>query len=233
MKRNARGLEWAVGLVTLAAAAVLFSAAASDRAAPQHPSLQGTWTLNEDLTARMRQDDAAQNGPGGGFHGGGTGRHGGGHRRGGSAPSGTPGSDSGGSGGDSARQGPPPSFAALDVLTITQQGDQVTVADKDGNTRVLKTDNHKVRDEKAPGGPVELRAGWDKDGILTVEVKPDKGPKRTESYLVSNDGKHLYVTLVVDRNGHEMKIRRAYDPAPDEKAPAADGGEDDDRELVA
>ena len=82
------------------------------------------------------------------------------------------------------------------------------------------------------GGPVELRASWDKDGILTVETRPDKGPKRTESYLVSNDGKHLYVTLVVERNGHEMKIRRAYDSAPEDKAPTSEGGDDDDRELV-
>lgn len=229
MAREARGLEWAIGLVALTGTAVLLSAAASDRAQPQHPSLQGTWTLNEDLTARMRQDDQAQNAPRGGGHGGGMGRHGGGgggrHRN--TTPDATPGSDSNG---DSAR---PQSFAALDVLTISQQGDRLTLTDKSGNTRIVKADDHKVRDEKAPGGPVEMRASWDKDGILNVEVKPDKGPKRTESYLVSNDGKHLYVTLSLDRNGHEMKIRRAYDAAQEEKAPAADGSEDDDRELVA
>jgi hypothetical protein len=231
MTRDARRLEWAVGLVALTSVALLVSAAASDRAEPSHPNLQGTWKLNEDLTARMRQDDAAQGAPRGSY-GGGMGRHGGGGRRRGGAtpaPAETPGSSD--SSTDSSRQ--PPSFAALDVLTITQQGDQVTVADKDGNSRVLKTDNHKVRDEKAPGGPVELRASWDKDGILTVETRPDKGPKRTESYLVSNDGKHLYVTLVVERNGHEMKIRRAYDSAPEDKAPTSEGGDDDDRELVA
>jgi hypothetical protein len=230
MTRQGNELRWAIGLVALTAVAVLFSAAASDKAEPRHPNLQGTWNLNEDLTARMRQDDQAQGNPGGG-RGGGMGRHGGGggRRRGGGSPEGTP-SDSG----REDRQGPPPSFAALDVLTIAQQGDQVTVADKDGNTRTFKTDNHKVRDEKAAGGPMELKAGWDKDGILTVEIKPDKGPKRTESYLVSNDGKHLYVTLVLDRNGHEMKIRRAYDSAPpEEKSPSADGDDDDDRELVA
>ncbi|HEV7507606.1 MAG TPA: hypothetical protein VGS07_22165 [Thermoanaerobaculia bacterium] len=232
MTRLATRLEWTIGLVVLSAAAVLLSAAAGDRAEPQHPNLQGTWKLNEDLTARMRQDDKPQGGPGGDH--GGMGRHGdGSRRRGGGTVDGRPSSESGESG--ESRQGPPPSFASLDVLTITQQGDQLTVADKDGNTRVLKTDDHKIRDEKAPGGPVELRASWDKDGILNVEVKPDKGAKRTESYLVSNDGKHLYVTLVLDRNGHELKIRRAYDSAPEEKAPGggADGEEDDDREVVA
>src|SRR5947209_5990079 len=142
MTRGAKRLEWAIGLVALTAAAVLLSASASDRPEPQRPNLQGTWALNEDLTARMRQDDQAQ------------------------------------------------------------------------------------------GGPGELRASWDKDGFLTVEVKPDKGPKRTESYVVSNDGKHLYVTLILDRNGREVKIRRAYDPAPEEKSPAPEG-DDDDRELYA
>jgi len=231
MARPARRLDWAIGLVTLTALAVLLSAAASDRAEPKHPSLQGTWRLNEDMTARMRQDDAAQAGP---AEHSGRGQHGDiSRRRGGGTVDGRPSSDPGDMGREE-RQGPPPSFAALDVLTITQQGDQLTLADKNGNTRVVKTDNHKVRDEKAPGGPTELRASWDKDGILTVEVKPDKGPRRTESYLVSNDGKHLYVTLRLEHNGRELKIRRAYDSsAAEEKTPAADGGEDDDREVVA
>ncbi|HYX23033.1 MAG TPA: hypothetical protein VFC23_02685 [Thermoanaerobaculia bacterium] len=239
MTRGAKRLEWAIGLVALTAAAVLLSASASDRPEPQRPNLQGTWALNEDLTARMRQDDPAQGGPGGfrggmgrrGGGGGGMGR-GGGRRGGGGFPGGAPGGDTGQSGDRERRGEAPPSLAALDQLTITQQGDQVTLADKAGNTRVLKTDNRKVRDEKAPGGPVELRASWDKDGFLTVEVKPDKGPKRTESYVVSNDGKHLYVTLILDRNGREVKIRRAYDPAPEEKSPAPEG-DDDDRELYA
>src|SRR5436305_8488191 len=236
MTRGAKRLDWAIGLVALTAAAVLLSASASDRPEREGADLHGTWKLNEDLTARMRQDDRPPGGPGG-FRGGmgrggGGGMGRGGGRRGGGFPGG-PGGQPNGEPGDRERQGgAPPSFATLDELTIAQQGDQVTIADKAGNTRVLKTDNSKVRDEKAPGGPVELRASWDRDGILTVEVKPDKGPKRTESYIVSNDGKHLYVTLTLDRNGREVKIRRAYDPAPEEKAPAPEG-DDDDRELYA
>ncbi|MBW8874318.1 MAG: hypothetical protein JF614_05100 [Acidobacteria bacterium] len=237
MTKRAKRLDWAIGLVALTAAAILLSASASDRPEPQRPNLQGTWKLNEDLTARMRQDDRPQGGAEG-FHGG-MGRRGGGGgmgrgggRRGGGFPDGPPNGESGTSGQTERQGGAPPSFAALDELTITQQGGQVTLADKTGNTRVLKTDHSKVRDEKAPGGPVELRASWDRDGILTVEVKPDKGAKRTESYILSNDGKHLYVTLTFDRNGREMKIRRAYDPAPEEKAPAPEG-DDDDREVYA
>lgn len=238
MTKGAKRLDWAIGLVALTAAAVLLSASASDRPEPQRPNLQGTWKLNEDLTARMRQDDRSQ-GDAGGAHGGmgrrggggGMGR-GGGRRGGGGFPGGSPSGEPGETGNRERQGEAPPSFAALDELTITQQGSQVTIADKAGNTRVLKTDSSKIRDEKAPGGPVELRASWDRDGILTVEVKPDKGPKRTESYIVSNDGKHLYVTLTLDRNGREVKVRRAYDPAPDEKAPAPEG-DDDDREVYA
>src|SRR6478735_6022706 len=143
MTRAAKRLERTIGQTALSAQAVLLSAAASDRPEPHHPSLQGTWTLNEDLTARMRQDDQAQNAPRGGGHGGGMGRHGGGggrHRN--SPPDATPGRDSDD---ESSRQGPPPSFAALDVLTISQQGDQLTLTDKSGNTRVVRTDDHKVR----------------------------------------------------------------------------------------
>src|SRR5258708_40299644 len=90
MTRPGNELQWAIGLVALTAVAVLFSAAASDRAEPQHPNLQGTWKLNEDLTARMRQDDPSQGSPGAG-RGGGMGRHGGGGRRRGSGgPGGSP-----------------------------------------------------------------------------------------------------------------------------------------------
>jgi hypothetical protein len=104
---------------------------------------------------------------------------------------------------------------ALEELTITQTGSEVTITDKEGRTRVLKTDGSKVMEERGPGGPAEVRASWEKDGTLVVKVKPEEGPKRTESFIVSNDGKHLYVTLTLEGDGRrpERKIRRAYDPA--------------------
>ncbi len=126
-------------------------------------------------------------------------------------------------------------LAALDELTITQQGDQVTITNKEGQTRVLKTDGSKIRDEKSPGGPAELRASWDKNGFLVVEVKPDQGPKRTESYIVSNDGEHLYLTLTLEGDGRrpEIKLRRAYDPASEEKPGAPESEEEAVVELLA
>jgi hypothetical protein len=226
-------LAWTFGLLALAGMATLLRAA-DDKAATQHPKLAGTWTLDEDLTARMRENDQ-QAAPRGGF-GGGMGRHGGGRgggrRGGGGFPGGGPGGPPGGGAegaGDDAR-GPEerPSFAALDTLAITQAGDQVTVTDQQGHARVFRADGSKVRDDKAFGGPAEVQARWDQDGSLVVQVKPDKGPKRTESYVVSDDGKHLYVVLTLEGSRGSRKIRRAYDPAPAEKpeaAPPADSGD--------
>jgi hypothetical protein len=210
-------VESIFGLLVLTA---LVPAMAASRAEPQRPNLQGKWKLNEDLTARMREEDRPQ-GRMGGFRGGGMGRPGGGggggwgRRGGGGFPGGPPGGGRGrpgeGRGGGEAR------FAALDELMIVQQAGEVTITDRDGHARVLKTDGSKVRDETAPGGPAELRASWEKDGTLTVKVKTDEGRSRTESYVVSNDGKHLYVTYLLGGNDREFKIRRAYDPVAEEK----------------
>lgn len=104
---------------------------------------------------------------------------------------------------------------ALNELTITQKEGEVTITDKEGRTRVLKTDGSKIMDDHGPRGPAEVRASWEKDGTLVVKVKPEEGPKRTESFVVSNDGKHLYVTTILEGDGQrpERKFRRAYDPA--------------------
>jgi hypothetical protein len=216
-------LAWSLGLRVLLRIllAVILPTAAAGQNAEQHSRLQGTWTLNEDLTARMRESDQQQRTP----HersGGGMGRHRGGHRGGGGGgfPGGSPGGPPGGgmesSGEGRHAEGQRPSLAALSTLTITQRGNDVTITDQEGHARVLRVDGSKVRDEKAPGGPAELQASWDTDGSLTVQVKPDKGPKRTESYVVSNDGKYLYLVLTMKGDGQqpEFKIRRAYDPSP-------------------
>jgi hypothetical protein len=230
MQGRERKLAWTLGLLALAGMATLLHAA--DKAAPQHPSLAGTWTLNEDLTARMRENDQQSAPHGGGGFGGGMGRRGGGgggRRGGGRYPGG--GSPGGGEGpGGEQRdsgEGQRPNFAALDTLTITQAGNQVTVTDKEGHARVFRADGGKVRDDKAFGGPAEVQASWDREsGGLVVQVKPDKGPKRTESYIVSDDGKHLYVVLTLEGDRGSRKIRRAYDPAPEEKPAPANSGEE-------
>jgi hypothetical protein len=229
MQGSGRKLVWILGLLALAGMATLLRAA--DKAAP-HPSLAGTWTLNEDLTARMRENDQ-QSAPHGGGFGGGMGRRGGGggggRRGGGRYPGGGSPGDTERPGGEQreSEEGQRPNFAALDTLTITQSGNQVTVTDKEGHARVFRADGGKVRDDKAFGGPAEVQATWDREsGGLVVQVKPDKGPKRTESYIVSDDGKHLYIVLTVEGDRGSRKIRRAYDPAPEDKPAPANSGEE-------
>lgn len=180
---------------------------------PQQPDLRGTWQLDEDLTARMRESSRpSPEGrmgppPGGGRRGGGR-PEGGGMR---------------GPRGGTRQMEPPPSLESLDELTIDQTGEAVTVTDGSGRQRVLRTDGKKVRDERLPGGPAEVRARWEKDGTLVVRINPDEGPARTETYVVSNDGKRLFLTLTLEGGGRmgEMKIRRAYGRAVGEEEAAA------------
>ncbi|MBV8200907.1 MAG: hypothetical protein JOZ15_09825 [Acidobacteria bacterium] len=108
--------------------------------------------------------------------------------------------------------------ASLDSLTIVQQPGQVTITDQSGHARVLKTDGSKLRDQ-GPAGASQLRASWARDGSLEVEVKPDKGTRRTEAYFVSNDGKHLYLTVTIP--GQLAQVLRAYDRLPAPAVPAA------------
>lgn len=128
--------------------------------------------------------------------------------------------------GDEEPAGEVSAEGGLPRLTIAQQGDQVTITGAGGHARALKVGGGKLRDDATPGGGAEVQASWDQDGSLLVDVKPDKGPHRTESYLVSNDRKHLYVTTTVSRRFQgDAKRVRAYDlvPAPAPEAAPAPG----------
>src|SRR3982750_2303021 len=218
MKAQGHKLAWIFGLLALAGLATLLPAA--DQPVPQHPSLAGTWTLNEDITARLREDDQ-KSAPRANGYGGGRGRQGGGGPRGGGGfPGGGPEAGFGIPDEERREPGERPNFAALDTLTITQSGNQVTITAPKGPARVFRADGSKVHDDKAFGGPAGVQASWDKEGDLVVQVRPDKGPNRTESYFVSNDGKHLYIILTLEGERGTHKIRRAYDPAAPEEKPA-------------
>jgi hypothetical protein len=208
-----------LGTVVLWGVMLVQAALPGRSAETRQPNLQGSWKVNADLTARLTKDQAQE---GEGHAGGGTGDHG--HQGlGGMGPIG---------GGDN---GSPPGVgdwslakvrrdaearrevvAFLDSLTIVQQAGQITITDQSGHARVLKPDGSKVRDQ-GPAGPAQLRASWDRDGSLLVEVKPDKGTRRTEAYVVSNDRKHLFLTVTIP--GQQDQIVRAYDPAPAPTAP--------------
>ncbi|MFL6196425.1 MAG: hypothetical protein ACJ75H_19750 [Thermoanaerobaculia bacterium] len=187
-------------LVTLAALLLPVAAApANAAAAPAKPQdLHGSWRLNEDVTARMRENQGearpgGRMGPPGGMRpqGGGIGGRGRG-----------PG-------------GPGGMIPPFNEITIEQTAETVTFTDGADHKRVLWTDNRKVRETEGPGGPAEVRARWDQNGSLVVQVTPDQGPKHTETWLVSNDRKLLYLTVEMESEGRPgFKVRRAYDAIP-------------------
>lgn len=195
------------------------------RATEVAPSnLQGTWKLNPDLTQRIRASERKREhdtrGPGGRRPGGPPGGGGPGGPPGGGGPERTPPGDGFPGGGPRAREGhgaASPALDAFDELTIAQTASSVAITDHGGLTRTLPTDGSRVRQEEGPGGPARLRAEWTKEGVLEVRIKPDEGEKRTESYVASNDGEHLYLTIVLSGRG-DFPLRLAYDRVPD--APA-------------
>jgi hypothetical protein len=202
-----------------AVAALLASPLAAGAAAAPHQDLHGTWRLNDDLTARMMENErqanpAARGGPttvtrrGKGPEGpGGPGHFGGFEDDGIERP-----------------DRPAPSFAGLNEVKIEQSADKVVLTDSTGRQRTFWTDNRKSTDPQAPGGPAEVRAKWDDDGSLVVQITP-KGnePRRTEIWLVSNDRKLLYLTVEIEGNRRAgSRIQRAYNAAGAGASPAGE-----------
>lgn len=200
---------WTVGLLALA---VLLPGASGAGERPAVPDLSGTWKLNDEVTWRMLQGmREREHGPGPG-RGGPMGRPGGGGPRGGGGEGQPPGGGPGRPGGHGGFRGAQlPSLEALDELTISQHDGTVTITDAGGRARVLRTDGKKTRDT-GPQGPETVRAKW-KDGALVVKIKPEQGSKRTESWVITNDRKRLFLTLEI-ADGPPMPIRRAYDLVP-------------------
>lgn len=219
-----RATHWKSSLGTLG---LLLAATAWPSLAAERPNLQGKWILNDTLTASLSARDRDQGEALGALEGsipGSTTRRtspvGPGPVEGPPIGGPTAGDDPLGppipaTEGRSAPKAPPFSVTALNELTISQTDSEITITDKEGKTRVLKPGGSKVRDETAPGGPADVRTSWQKDGTLLVKVRSQSGQDITESYVISNDRKHLYLTLVLEgdvlRRG--LKIRRAYDPA--------------------
>jgi|HubBroStandDraft_3_1064219.scaffolds.fasta_scaffold101631_2 hypothetical protein len=226
--RSARMKVFAARATLRALTLLVTTATVAADTPPKRPNLQGSWSFNAYLTAQIARDQQGQGreesssggwgrhgrtGDGSGRGGSGGGSRGGRRPEGGDEQGGDPSPAAGkdraaGQAGEGSQDG-----EALDALTIVQDGDQVTITDRRGRARVLKADGAKVRSEIAPGRTVQLKTKWDEDGALRVEIQPDKGPRRTESYLVANDGKHLYVTVTREDGRAQGGTTRAYDRA--------------------
>ncbi len=194
------------------------------------PNLAGAWQLNPELTERLMQKQSGGTAGEGGGKESGHGKHQGGMDAFGGGPQGE-----GGMGVPRPAGAPHEpdhhelgiTFALRDRFTIAQEGNQIVLSDGQGGAVTVRTDGRRVHAASMPGGPAEVRASWERDGTLKLEVRPDRGPKRTESYVVSNDRKHLYVTITALRvSGETVQLIRAFDQTPSaepkaEGAPAA------------
>jgi hypothetical protein len=188
-----------------------WTAAAAPAAAPG--DLSGTWKLNRDASddPRKKMQEAQEQGDGSGGRGSSGwsgGRHGG-HRGGGGAPS-----DDG---------GPPPSdtAAAKETLRIEHQDPRLAITDATGRQLVVYTDGRKTEEEHSSGGTTKITGRW-KDGFVVLEIEPEHGPSRTETYSVTADGKRLTIMTRFKGRGSrgDVEIRRVYDAASPEEEPA-------------
>lgn len=214
----------AVLACVLGAAFAARPARAAAPASETRPDLSGHWRLNEkesdDPRAlrgdRPRGPGGGGFGRGGGFGGGGFGRGGGG--RGGDFPGrGLP----GGEGEGGARPNLERMQARFRELTITYTEPVLRVTYGDERDDTFYTDGRTVKREDERGF-AEVRARW-KDRRVVIERQTRRG-KATETLERTSDGRRLLVTTRMSAGPMgAMTIKRIYDLAPEEPAPATPG----------
>jgi len=178
--------------------------------------LTGTWVLDPDMSDDPRQvmdgsERDGQTAPRGGF-----GIPGGGGRRGGmSGPGGMGGPGLGG-----RRTDPDEAARVRDVLrdalagsarmTISQEGDAITIATPDGATQRIHVDGGKRRERAAAGVEVERKARWD-DGQLVMDVSVKDSPARYKETWRREGGK-LTISVKAEgpQGGAPIVARRVY-----------------------
>jgi hypothetical protein len=210
------GCAWILGLTLTGPGFVVDAAPSAEESADSRtPSLTGRWKLDpeksDDARARMRavrEEGQGDDGRGGGRGGRGSGRGMGGGPHGGRM-----------AGQKSEEQAAMQDvmddvMQPADVLTITQGERDVTIARDDGRTLRLYADGRKA---KEANGAVERTTRWDGPRLVS-EIKVGDGPKITESWWLSADGKQLQasIRLQAPRGDREVVINRVYDSAPPE-----------------
>ena len=198
-----------LGLVQAGLGAVAAGAAASAPTTPPPPRLFGAWAINQELTAELAQ--RAHDEGDTGHHGGGYGH--GGHTGGEPRSGGRPRSAAGAGERDSERT----PVSGL-ILSAAPDG-AVLLTDEAGHARRFEPGAPAKRDAEAPDG-AQVSASWDTDGDLVVEIKPDHGPRRTETYIVDHEKKHLYLTTVVTSGFGSRSRTLAFDPVDPATLPA-------------
>ncbi|HWJ56501.1 MAG TPA: hypothetical protein VNR90_09775 [Vicinamibacterales bacterium] len=207
-----------LGLALAGLGALAAHAAATAPAAPPTPRLFGAWAINQQLTAELAEH-ARGDGPSGGHRGGfGHGEHGGGgDPRSGGRPRGGGDGERGEHGDDSGRM----SISGL-IFSSSADG-AVLLTDAAGHERRFEPGAPVKRDPTTPEN-AEISASWDADGDLVVEIKPEHGPRRTETYIVDHEKKHLYVTTVLTSGFGSRTRTLAFDPVDPATLPAPSAG---------
>lgn len=98
------------------------------------------------------------------------------------------------------------------MLRIEQTEQQISITDDTGRTQTLYPDGKKHRGQESGGGPTAFKSRWDGERLV-AEGKMGHSGKLTQTYELSPDGKHLYVTSRLD-NSHlttPLTIRRVFD----------------------
>jgi len=97
-------------------------------------------------------------------------------------------------------------------LVVDQKSNQVTVTDDANHTQTLQADGkkHDVKDES--GKKLSTKTEW-QDGALVSETKLNHSTKLTQSFRVSDDGKHLDVTSRLEDSSLQgpVTVHRVYD----------------------
>jgi hypothetical protein len=160
-------------------------------------NLSGTWKLNKELSddAHQKMDQA--------------------RKAQGDVPPSSGGARGAWRGGANKDGGPrdPAAFAkAWATLTIHHEDPRLVIADGAGHEHFLYTDGREIAEERPRRGTVEIAAHWDEDRVV-VEMKPERGPSRTETYSVAADGSQLTVVTRIEAHGPmpEITVRRVYD----------------------
>jgi hypothetical protein len=109
-------------------------------------------------------------------------------------------------------------------MTIAWSAPQLTVTTGE-RKRVLWTDNRKVKEERPDGTTMKVRSRWTDDGSLEVVTQMEDGPRRTEIFEMTHDGRRLFVLIGLEGRGpRPIQFRRVYDRVEEEKKSAPEPG---------
>lgn len=99
------------------------------------------------------------------------------------------------------------------VLRMEQNEKQISITDDMGSTKTLYPDGKKHKGQGSSGNKTSIKTHWD-GNQLVAESKLGHSGKFTETYKLSTDGKHLYVTSRLENSRlGPLAIRRVYDRA--------------------